>query len=130
MENTIDIDAIRAEAATAERQRIRDILALNEAKDRSVAADNVAMNTDMSVESAKAFLAGMPVEAKSEPVDPWENSPLITRNAPGGLVAFNEKGEQIHSCIRFDAPRDPSATQSQRHEAMWKRAREQYRGDD
>lgn len=55
------------EGATAERTRISAIEALDEAKDRPTAARNVAMNTDMSVEQAAAFLANMPAETKGEP---------------------------------------------------------------
>lgn len=56
------IAAGRTEGATAERGRITAIEACDEAKNRPAAARNVAMNTDMTIEQAKAFLAGMPEE--------------------------------------------------------------------
>lgn len=56
----------RAEGATAERERIAAILASDEAKTRPVAAYNVAMNTDMSLDAAKAFLAGLNEEGAKE----------------------------------------------------------------
>lgn len=48
--------------AGAERKRIAGIKALDEAKARPQAAESVCMNTDMSVEAAKAFLATLPEE--------------------------------------------------------------------
>lgn len=56
-----------AEGAKAERERITAIKALDEAKDRPAAAEQVAMATDMSVEAAKSFLAGLPKENAAEP---------------------------------------------------------------
>ena len=50
--------------ASAERKRIAGIKALDEAKARPAAAESVAMNTAMSVEEAKAFLATLPEEGK------------------------------------------------------------------
>ena len=69
-DNTAALDAARAEGTTtgrsegakAERERITAIESCDEAKNRPAAARNVAMNTDMSVEQAKTFLAGMPEE--------------------------------------------------------------------
>lgn len=52
-----------AVAATAERTRIAAIRSSDEAKDRPAAAESVALNTDMSVDAAKAFLATLPKEA-------------------------------------------------------------------
>lgn len=51
-----------AEGATAERARISAILGCDEAKSRPAAAMNVAFKTDMSVEKAVDFLAGLPAE--------------------------------------------------------------------
>lgn len=51
------------EGATAERARINAILGSDEAKARPVAAHNLAMETDMAVEAATAFLAKLPEEA-------------------------------------------------------------------
>lgn len=49
--------------AAAERKRIADIKACDEAKDRPAAAESLAMNTSLSLAEAKAVLAGMPKEA-------------------------------------------------------------------
>lgn len=51
------------EGSKAERARIAAILACDEAKERPTAAHQVAMHTEMPVEAAAAFLAGMPKEA-------------------------------------------------------------------
>lgn len=56
----------RSEGAKAERERIQGVLGCDEAKTRPVAASNLAMKTDMSVEAAKDFLASMPEEAKPQ----------------------------------------------------------------
>lgn len=61
-----DVAAAAQAAATAERTRIADIKALDEAKTRPVAAERVALKTGMTVAEAKDFLAGMPEEAKVE----------------------------------------------------------------
>lgn len=52
--------------ATQERQRISAIMALDESKDRPKASYAVALQTGMSVDEAKVFLAGLPVETKEE----------------------------------------------------------------
>ncbi|MDR7062023.1 MULTISPECIES: S49 family peptidase [unclassified Sphingopyxis] len=56
----------RTEGAKSERERITAIKGLDEAKARPAAAEQVAMATDMSVEQAKAFLAGLPEETKAD----------------------------------------------------------------
>lgn len=57
--------------ATSERQRIAAIKSCDEAKTRPVAAESLAMNTDLSVEDARKALAAMaeekPVAAATEP---------------------------------------------------------------
>jgi ClpP class serine protease len=50
------------EGRTAAKARISGILALDEAKKRPDAAHAVAMDTEMSIEDAKAFLAKLPEE--------------------------------------------------------------------
>lgn len=55
-----------AEGATAERERINAIFSLEEAATRPTAARQVAMTTDMSVDQAKSFLAGLADETKAE----------------------------------------------------------------
>lgn len=60
--NTARADGAR-EGATAERARIAAILGSEEAQARPAAAHGVAMDTDMTVEAASAFLAKLPKEA-------------------------------------------------------------------
>ncbi|WOE76314.1 S49 family peptidase [Alterisphingorhabdus coralli] len=51
-----------AEGIAAERERQKTIRGCDAAKTRPIAAENVAMNTDMSAEDAEKFLANMPEE--------------------------------------------------------------------
>jgi hypothetical protein len=60
--NTARAEALR-EGASLERARITAILGCDAAKNRPVAAQNVAMETEMSVEAATNFLAKLPEEA-------------------------------------------------------------------
>jgi capsid assembly protease len=53
------------EGSTAERARISAIIGSDEAKTRPVAAMQTALNTDLSVDGAKKFLAGLPEEPKT-----------------------------------------------------------------
>lgn len=55
--------------AKAERQRIQDILACDEAQTRPAAAQQIAMTTDMPLEQATTFLKGLP-EEKSQSEEP------------------------------------------------------------
>jgi hypothetical protein len=57
--------AATASAITAERERIKAITALDESKGRESASLHVALNTGMSVDEAKGFLAGLPTTASS-----------------------------------------------------------------
>ena len=59
---TVDVNAVRAEAATAERARVSGILASDEAKDRPAMALHLATKTGMSVDDAKGLLAVAAVE--------------------------------------------------------------------
>ncbi|WP_103173257.1 hypothetical protein [Paracoccus sp. SY] len=58
------VKTARAEGATAERQRIAGIMQCDAAKDRPIAAKQIAMATTMSAEDAAIFLAGMPAERR------------------------------------------------------------------
>lgn len=60
---------IRAEADQAAKARIRDVLALPEAKGREDLAKNLALDTDSSVEQIKTILASTPKQT---------NDPLAT----------------------------------------------------
>lgn len=54
-------------ARTAERARIQGIQSCEEAKGREALANHLALNTEMSVDDAKAILAASPkVESKTE----------------------------------------------------------------
>lgn len=89
----------RAEAAQAAKARISGIKALDEAKDRPAAAEAVAMETDMSVEAAKAFLAKMPKEAANveQPKQTNESNPdfraAMEGSQPGPGAGKEGEGE-------------------------------------
>jgi len=97
--------AIAAAAATARaeaKQRIVAIKGLDEAKTRPAAAEACAMDTDMTVDQAKAFLGKMPEEAKVEPkADTATNS---------GNPAFDK--------LMADAGKGPGAAASETQEQM------------
>ena len=59
----------QGEGAKAERARISGILACDNAKERPAAAQALAMDSDMSVEQANAFLAKLPVEKTEAKTD-------------------------------------------------------------
>jgi signal peptide peptidase SppA len=67
----------------SQRTRITAILALDDAKDRPVAANNVAMNTDMTAEAAATFLAAMPKE-----VAPVATTAAVSEPAPHTKPGF------------------------------------------
>lgn len=75
-----------AAGATAERERISTILASDEAKTRPVAAMNTAMNTDMDVEAALKFLAGLNEETTASD----EGNTGTSAGAGAGGNRFNE----------------------------------------
>ncbi len=62
-----DLDAARAEGATAERDRIASIMGSDAAKTRPAAAAQLAYKTNMSVEGAGEFLAALPEEKATDP---------------------------------------------------------------
>ena len=96
-----------ATAKTAERKRIADIKALDEAKDRPVAAENVALETDMSVEQAKAFLAKMPKEVAAAKVT----------NAGNPAFAAAMSAVEPGPGADLEGEDDTALTQAQREEA-------------
>lgn len=86
----------RIEGSKDQRLRIAAIMGCEEAKDKPKATAHIAMNSDMSVDEAKAFLAGMPVEQAAAPVvDPKAN--------PNGT-----KAQRNHFQERMDADNHPN----------------------
>lgn len=82
----------QSEGATAERNRIKDIMAHPEAKDRPITAQNLAMNTSMSVSDAGAFLAAQPKEAapQAEASAPAAEEKSAPDAGEGALKTLNE----------------------------------------
>lgn len=60
---TADQDKIRADARKAERERMAGITGCEEAKNRQKLANHLAMNTELSVDQAKAILASSAEES-------------------------------------------------------------------
>jgi len=71
-----------ADARKAERQRISEITGCDEAKGKSKLANHLALNTEMSVEDAKAVLAAAADEV--QPVATTQNALEQAMNATGG----------------------------------------------
>lgn len=68
-----DTATLQADARKAERARVAGITGSEEAKGRSTLANHLAMNTEMSVDDAKAILAASPAE-KTEAAAPAKSS--------------------------------------------------------
>jgi hypothetical protein len=66
------------EGALTERARIKAIRTSEEAAERPVAAESVAMNTDMSVEAARTFLASLPKETTAPAASGTQGNPIFT----------------------------------------------------
>lgn len=83
--------AAAADARKAERTRMNGILNCEEAKGRESMAQHLAMNTDMSVDEAKAMLAVAP-KAEDKPAaaaNPFERAMEATANPNLGADAAN-----------------------------------------
>lgn len=63
---SISPEKAAADARLAERARIAGITGSEEAKGRGNLASHLAMNTDMSVDAARAVLAAAPTEAAAQ----------------------------------------------------------------
>lgn len=91
----LDQSQIEANAKQNERQRISAILALEEAEGRSSLANHFAMNTDMTVEQAKAALAASPAESKAsatlETLMQDEKDPAIGSDDDGSEPSESDK---------------------------------------
>lgn len=80
--------AVSDAAATARaeaKQRIVAIKALDEAKTRPAAAEACAMDTDMTVDQAKAFLAKLPAEGATTAAAPTNGANAAFEQAMGGV---------------------------------------------
>lgn len=91
------ISKAASDAKIAERARVNGILGCEEAKGRTELANHIAMNTDMSVDEAKAMLKVAPAQAAATPAaaaNPFaaamnnSENPNVTAEASGG-------GEQL-----------------------------------
>jgi len=69
-----DLDAARAEGASAERERIQAIMNSDEAKARPATAHKLAFTTGMSAQDAATFLADLP-EEQGEAQEPAAQPP-------------------------------------------------------
>lgn len=77
-ENTVDVAQVAADAVAADRQRRRDIMGSDEAKDRPALAAHLADATDMTVDQAKAVLGAAAKEtapaAKTDAATPFADA--------------------------------------------------------
>ena len=87
-EHTAAVEAARKEGATAERDRVKAILALDEAKDKQASALHLALTTDLAPDAMKAVLVGL---AASTPVAAAPHGGERSDDAPNGLVPFDPK---------------------------------------
>jgi len=70
----VDEKAVAASARTAERERMAGILNCEEAKDKPKLANHLALNTEMSVDDAKAMLAVAASEAPAAAEKPADKA--------------------------------------------------------
>jgi len=93
--------ASAADQAAVERERIKAILALPEAADRAGLANHFALNTQFSVDEAKAALAASPKESKANNgfAAAMDQSPNPGIGADGG----NAEGDEPKGAARVIA---------------------------
>ena len=95
--STQDAASAAQEARTAERARIQGIQGCEEAKGRDKLASHLALNTDLSVDAAKAILAASPVEKQEAAApagasaNPFEQA---MNNTPNPQVGADATGDQ------------------------------------
>ena len=85
-----------AEARTAERARVSAITGSEEAKGREQLANHIAMNTEMSVEDAKAMLAASPKAEATKPAaaaNPFEQAMNKDKHPNVGADSAAGEGE-------------------------------------
>lgn len=103
----------RAEGAKANQDRIKAILGSDEAKSRPKAAMATAMNTDMSAEAAKEFLAALPEEKVEAPAPSGEEAGKGTTEANGkkgpaaaGATPFEQAMDKNNPEVGADAGKE------------------------
>lgn len=101
----------KAEGAREEKTRITSILASDSAKERPVAAMAAAMDTDMPVEQATAFLDKMPKEAAV-------TAPAATEQKPDNGQQFNSAMSQDKPEVGADGKEVPQKTLAESTSAM------------
>lgn len=110
-EHTAAVTAARAEGhaagikegAAQARERHNAIMASDEAKQRPLAAANVALNSDMATDKALAFLAGMPIEASA----PAGAAPAAGAEAP--LATDPKTNQQFTAAVEGGDTQVPAA---------------------
>lgn len=103
----------KTEGARDEKARVTAILGSDVAKDRPVAAMAAAIDTDMSVEQATAFLAKLPVEkveAAAPEAKPDANAPKGKDGAAADFAGAMDKANHPN----LGAPGEPSEQQNRR----------------
>lgn len=88
-----DVNAARAEAATAERQRVSAIIGSEDAKGREQLANHFAFNTSMSAEDAVKALAAAPKAEAAKPAEPA--APAPGANALAAAMAATGGGANV-----------------------------------
>lgn len=96
-EHEAAVAAAASTAAAAAKKRIADIKACDEAKDRPAAAESVAMNTDLDLAAAKAFLASLPKEAKAKTNEGDSGFDRAMDRAESGPGAGDEEEDEPQS---------------------------------
>lgn len=111
--STQDTAAAAQEARTAERARIQGIQSCDESKGREKLASHLALNTDLSVDAAKAILAASPAEktqaaapaAAANPFDAAMNAsahPQVGADATGDAPGAEQQAAAMTSAILAD----------------------------
>lgn len=103
---SVALDAARAEGrkegALAERERIQGILACDESKNRRELAFHLSMNTDLTVEAAKAILAASPEKEEKASATPGADfAAAMERGNPelGSEAAVEQQASPLQAII-------------------------------
>lgn len=101
----VDTAQIAADAVQADRERQRAITGSDEAKDRPALAAHIALNTDLSVEDAKAMLSASAAETKGDGPTPFakhmddSDQPGVGASAPQPEGADAEDAEDAANVV-------------------------------